>query len=71
MGSLASSTVTFHTLKPSMSFWNLARDVKQQIATNIQRNELFNVSSTIRKRQQACYVRIWTTEHYKGDRYRG
>ncbi|MFN6526367.1 hypothetical protein [Nostoc sp. ChiSLP03a] len=54
-----------------MSFWNLARDVKQQIATNIQRNELFNVSSTIRKRQQACYVRIWTTEHYKGDRYRG
>lgn len=43
MGSLASSIVTFHTLKPSMSFWNLARDVKQQIATNIQHNELFSM----------------------------
>ncbi|WP_445629531.1 hypothetical protein [Nostoc sp. DSM 114167] len=43
MVSLASSTVAFHTLKPSMSFGNLARDVKQQIATNIQRNDLFSM----------------------------
>ncbi|MEH2034186.1 MAG: alcohol acetyltransferase [Nostoc sp.] len=43
MGSLASSTFTFHTLKPSMSFWDLARNVKQEIATNIQRNDLFSM----------------------------
>ncbi|MGF1938990.1 MAG: hypothetical protein RM347_032335 [Nostoc sp. ChiQUE02] len=26
-----------------MSFWDLARDVKQEIATNIQRNDLFSM----------------------------
>lgn len=45
LGSLASAVPTFHAIKNSTDFWQLARDVKQAIDQSIHRGEMFNIVS--------------------------
>ena len=41
LGVLASAVTSFHTLKPQLSFWDLARDVRKQLESGLKRSDLF------------------------------
>jgi len=42
MGVLASSFISFHTLRTNTSFWDLARDVRQQLETGLESDDIFS-----------------------------
>lgn len=46
---LASSLTSFHALRPNTSFWELARDVRQQLEDGLKRNDIFSVVVMSRK----------------------
>ncbi|HEY9845252.1 MAG TPA: hypothetical protein V6D03_03555, partial [Candidatus Caenarcaniphilales bacterium] len=43
LGVLASSVISFHRLRTSTLFWDLAREVKQQLEAGLDRDHLFSV----------------------------
>lgn len=43
MGVLASWVITWHTIKSNTSFWELARDVKQQLNTSLKSDDIYSV----------------------------
>jgi NRPS condensation-like uncharacterized protein len=49
MSLLASSLTSFHTLATNTSFWELARDVKQQLEAGLERGNIFSVVLMSRK----------------------
>jgi NRPS condensation-like uncharacterized protein len=49
MSLLASSLTSFHTLGTNTSFWELARDVKQQLEVGLERGNIFSVVLMSRK----------------------
>jgi NRPS condensation-like uncharacterized protein len=49
MSLLASSLTSFHTLRTNTSFWELARDVKQQLEAGLERGNIFSVVLMSRK----------------------
>ncbi|MBA3923982.1 MAG: hypothetical protein H0X31_20715 [Nostocaceae cyanobacterium] len=49
MGLLASSVTSFHTLGVNTAFWNLAREVKQQLEVGLERNDIFSIMLMSRK----------------------
>lgn len=40
-GTLVSSAISFHTLKPHTSFWDLARDVRKQLESELKSSDIF------------------------------
>ncbi|MBV9385456.1 MAG: hypothetical protein JOZ78_03405 [Chroococcidiopsidaceae cyanobacterium CP_BM_ER_R8_30] len=48
LGMLVSFIISFHTLKPNTSFWDLARDVRQQIETNLEGDAIFSLILMLR-----------------------
>ncbi len=49
LGMLASSIISYHTIGENSSFWNLARDVKQQIEASLECNDIFSIMLILRK----------------------
>ena len=49
LGLLASSVTSFHALKRNTSFWDLARDVKQQLEASLEGNDIFSIVLMFRK----------------------
>jgi NRPS condensation-like uncharacterized protein len=49
LGILASSITSLHTLDSSTSFWNLARDVRQQLKVSLESEDIFSVVLMFRK----------------------
>jgi NRPS condensation-like uncharacterized protein len=43
LGCFISAVITFHTISSQTQFWQLARDVKQQIKQGLDRGDIFNV----------------------------
>jgi NRPS condensation-like uncharacterized protein len=43
MAVLATSMMGFHSIKPNTSFWDLAREVKQNLEAGIKRQDIFNM----------------------------
>lgn len=41
LGVLVSAAISFHTLKPQTSFWNLARDVRKQLERQLNNSDIF------------------------------
>jgi hypothetical protein len=52
LGRLISSISSFHILKPSLSFWQLAGEVKQQIETGFHRGDIFSLLSIFKEINQ-------------------
>ena len=48
LGMLASFIISFHTLKISMSFWDLARDIRQQLETDLEGTAIFSLMLILR-----------------------
>lgn len=48
LGMLASFIISFHTLQTNMSFWDLARDVRQQIETDLKCTAIFSLMLMLR-----------------------
>ncbi|MEA5551401.1 condensation domain-containing protein [Anabaena cylindrica UHCC 0172] len=49
LGILASSITSFHTLDTNTSFWDLARDVRQQLEVSLESEDIFNVVLMFKK----------------------
>ncbi len=49
LSAVASGLISFHTLRTHTSFWELARDVKQQMEAGIERNDIFCKALMLRK----------------------
>lgn len=43
LGSVASAVSTFHNISPQTDFWQLAREVKQEVKQAINRGDMFNI----------------------------
>lgn len=49
LGILVSSAISYHTVKPDTSFWNLARDVKKQLENELKGSDIFVPFLILRK----------------------
>ncbi|MEM9908361.1 MAG: hypothetical protein AAF921_25395, partial [Cyanobacteria bacterium P01_D01_bin.44] len=49
MGVLESAVMSFHTIKPKTSFWDLAGNVKKQLENTIKQGHIFSVAILFRK----------------------
>ncbi len=57
MGILAASVTTFHSLRANTSFWELARDVKQQLQAGLERDDIFSSVLMSRKIVESLLAR--------------
>lgn len=48
LGMLASFIISFHRLQTNISFWDLARDIRQQIETDLEGTAIFSLMLTLR-----------------------
>ena len=49
LGMLASSIISYHTIGENSSFWDLARDVRQQLEASLECDDIFSVMLMLRK----------------------
>ncbi len=56
MAVLVSSMIGFYTIKTNTSFWELAREVKQNIETSIQRGDIFKMILVSRHLINFCFA---------------
>jgi len=54
LGMLASSIISYHVISENSSFWNLARDVKQQLEASLESNDIFSIMLFLRKIAEFC-----------------
>jgi len=57
MGVLASAVTSFHTIKTNTSFWNLARDVRQQLEASLEREDIFSPVLIFKKMVESFLTR--------------
>jgi NRPS condensation-like uncharacterized protein len=57
MGILASSLTSFHTIQTNTSFWELARDVRKQLETGLERGDVFRPVPMYRKIAESYLAR--------------
>lgn len=53
---ISSSVWGFHTIKTSTSFWELARDMKQQMEAGMKRKDIFNAVLMSKKLTEYCFT---------------